>query len=298
MRLFLISIALATLSSSLFVGRIQAQDKTVAPSQQTMTQTSQSDTITGPVVDITTSLGKIKILLYDDTPLHRDNFLKLASENFYDSVLFHRVIKDFMVQAGDPKSKNASVGDRLGAGDPGYTIPAEINYPKHFHKYGALAAARSGDEVNPERRSSGSQFYIVTGNKYSLPQMNQIEGRMFERKLQSYFQNLVRQNWSRIQELQLANDTVGLEELRKEFIRQTESSVKPEPMAAQVIEAYTTVGGAPHLDDQYTVFGEVIEGMEVVEKIQEVTTDKFDRPLEDIRILSTAIIPKDGNQKK
>ena len=121
----------------------------------------------GPVVDIQTSLGDIKVKLYDDTPIHRDNFLKLVNEGYYDGVLFHRVIKDFMVQTGDPDSKDAVPGQRLGAGSPDYTLEAEIDYPKHFHKYGALAAARTGDAVNPERRSSGSQFYIVTGEKYS-----------------------------------------------------------------------------------------------------------------------------------
>ena len=115
----------------------------------------------GTLVDIKTTAGDIRVLLYDDTPLHRDNFLKLVGENFYDSVLFHRVIKNFMIQTGDPKSKHAAPGEMLGASDPGYTIPAEIIYPKHYNKYGALAAARTGDLVNPERRSSSSQFYIV-----------------------------------------------------------------------------------------------------------------------------------------
>ncbi len=131
-----------------------------------MTSAKSADSIpAGPVVDIRTSLGDIKVRLYDDTPKHRDNFLKLVREGFYDGVLFHRVIKDFMIQTGDPSSRTADSTAMLGAGDPGYTIEAEIAYPRHYHKRGALAAARTGDQVNPERRSSGSQFYIVTGEK-------------------------------------------------------------------------------------------------------------------------------------
>ena len=140
-----------------------------------MTSAKSADSIpAGPVVDIRTSLGDIKVRLYDDTPKHRDNFLKLVREGFYDGVLFHRVIKDFMIQTGDPSSRTADSTAMLGAGDPGYTIEAEIAYPRHYHKRGALAAARTGDQVNPERRSSGSQFYIVTGEKAAAARMAQM----------------------------------------------------------------------------------------------------------------------------
>ena len=157
-------------------------------------QTNLSEVPAGPTLDIATTAGDIKIRLYDDTPLHRDNFLKLAKEGYYDGVLFHRVINDFMVQTGDPESKDAPKGTMLGSGGPGYTGPAEIVYPKHYHKYGALAAARTGDEMNPERKSSGSQFYIVTGKKYSPQELSRMEQMSVQKQLQSYFMELQRQN--------------------------------------------------------------------------------------------------------
>ena len=242
----------------------------------------------GPVVDIKTTMGDIKVKLYDDTPAHRDNFLKLVNEGFYNGVLFHRVIKDFMVQTGDPDSKTAGPEARLGSGSTGYTLEAEILYPKHFHKYGALAAARTGDNVNPERRSSGSQFYIVTGNKYSDSDVEMMARQSAGSKLQDYFNSLVRKNSDKIKELQAAGDREGLEALRQQLIKETEANVSVE-MPEEIVKAYTTVGGTPHLDGQYTVFGEVLEGMDVVEKIQNAATGRDDRPLEDIRVISMEV---------
>lgn len=260
--------------------------------QQTITD-SMTDTVpAGTTLLIETTAGPVKILLYDDTPQHRDNFVKLAEEGFYDGVLFHRVIKDFMVQTGDPTSKNAEKGAMLGAGDPSYTLPAEFVYPKHYHKYGALAAARTGDELNPERRSSGSQFYIVTGKKYSAAQLNRMEQMNAQKELQTYFMNLQRERMDTIRQLRLAKDSVGLENLRQELIRETEANVHPTAMTEEQIRDYTTIGGTPHLDGQYTVFGEVLEGMDTIEKIQAAETDGRDRPLEDIKIVSiTHIMP-------
>lgn len=264
--------------------------------QHTTTQTIQMDrpskplaidtTATGPVFEIATNLGPIKVRLYDDTPAHRDNFVKLASEGTYDGVLFHRVIKDFMVQTGDLNSKNPDNTIPLGAGDTGYTIPAEINYPKHFHKYGALAAARTGDEVNPERASSGSQFYIVTGNVWGATSLERIEMNNVNKERQAYFQNLVRNNWSKIQELQAAQDSAALDTLQQELIAQTEKAVRPTPIPANVADVYTSIGGTPHLDGAYTVFGEVIDGMDVVEKIQNTPVDRSDNPTIPIKIIS------------
>ena len=255
-----------------------------------MTQDINSSQVpAGPTLDITTTAGPIKIRLYDDTPLHRDNFLKLAKEGYYDGVLFHRVIDGFMVQTGDPESKEAPQGAMLGSGGPGYTIPAEIVYPKHYHKYGALAAARTGDEMNPERRSSGSQFYIVTGKKYIPQQLSRMEEMSVQKQLQSYFMDLQRQHMDTIRQLRLAKDSVGLENLRQELIRETEANVKPVTMTEDQIRDYTAIGGTPHLDGQYTVFGEVLEGMETVEKIQKAETDGRDRPVEDIRIVSIKV---------
>lgn len=253
------------------------------------TQTESRVAEAGPVVEIETTMGPVKIKLYDDTPLHRDNFLKLAREGYYDGVLFHRVIKDFMVQAGDPESKEAPAGKSLGSGDPGYTLPAEINYPRHYHKYGALAAARTGDQVNPERRSSGSQFYIVTGRKVSPAQMRQIEGRQGQEERQRYFNKLCKENMATIDSLRKSGMKDELEQLRLDLIRQTEEAVKVEPLPANIAADYTTIGGTPHLDGQYTVFGEVLEGMDVIEKIQNSETGAGDRPKEDIRIISMKV---------
>ncbi len=249
----------------------------------------QSEIPAGPTLDVATTAGNLKIRLYDDTPLHRDNFLKLAKEGYYDGVLFHRVINDFMVQTGDPESKEAPAGTMLGSGGPGYTIPAEIVYPKHYHKYGALAAARTGDDMNPERKSSGSQFYIVTGKKFIPQQLARMEEMSVQKQLQTYFMNLQRQHMDTIKQLRFAKDSVGLENLRQELIKETEANVKPVTMTEEQVRDYTTVGGTPHLDGQYTVFGEVLEGMDVVEKIQKSQTDSHDRPVEDIRIISIKV---------
>ncbi len=260
------------------------------PKNVEMTQeTNLKEVPAGPTLDIATTAGNIKIRLYDDTPMHRDNFVKLAKEGYYDGVLFHRVINDFMVQTGDPESKEAAPGAHLGSGGPGYTIPAEIVYPKHYHKYGALAAARTGDQMNPERKSSGSQFYIVTGKKYSPQQLSRMEQASVQKQLQSYFMNLQRQHADTIKQLRLAKDSIGLENLRQQLIKETEANVRPVTMTEEQVRDYSTIGGTPHLDGQYTVFGEVLEGMDTVEKIQNAATDGQDRPVEDIRILSIKV---------
>ncbi len=244
------------------------------------------------LVELTTSEGPIKIKLYGDTPRHRDNFLKLVEEGYYDGVLFHRVIKDFMVQTGDPESKTAVKGQQLGSGDPGYTIEAEILYPRHYNKYGALAAARTGDQVNPERRSSGSQFYIVTGQKMSETSLKHLEQRMEQDVKQQYWMKLQKENMEKIRELMAAGDKEALEALRTQLIERLENEVKVPEMPEQMKQDYLTVGGAPHLDNQYTVFGEVVEGMDVVEKIQNAATDSSDRPVEDIKVISAKVLKK------
>ena len=195
----------------------------------------------GTVVRMETSLGNIRLRLYDETVCHRENMLKLVREGFYNGMLFHRVIEDFMIQTGDPQSRLARTGALLGDGDTGYTLKAEI-VPGYFHKRGALAAAREGDDVNPEKNSSGSQFYIVEGKVFSPEELTALVDR-------------INRN------------------------RQTKLVLSPEQ-----VEAYTTIGGSPHLDGEYTVFGEVIEGMEVVKQISEQPTDENDRPLTDVVI--------------
>ena len=245
------------------------------------------------LVVMDTTLGKIKFKLYNDTPQHRDNFIKLVKEGVYDSTLFHRVIKNFMIQAGDPQSKTATdTTTTLGTGDVGYTIPAEIN-PKFFHKRGVLAAARQGDEVNPNRESSGCQFYIVTGRKFSEAQMISMENQLNEARLETVFNELARKHMKEIYKMRKAGDNDGLLELQDSLEAQARGIVAKEPalkFSREQIAAYTTVGGAPHLDGAYTVFGEVTEGMDVIDKIQAVKTNRADRPETDVRILKATVI--------
>lgn len=195
-----------------------------------------------------TGKGKITLALYDETPLHKENFIKLVNEHYFDGMLFHRVIKNFMVQTGDPKSRNANADTRLGDGGPDYTIPAEIRFPQLFHKRGALAAARKGDQVNPQRQSSGSQFYIVWGQDFSSDELNEMT-RMIESRSRG-------------------------------MIKFTD----------EVKKAYLKHGGTPHLDGSYTVFGEIIDGLKVVDRIQQVRTDRNDRPFDDIHIIKAEVL--------
>ncbi|MBR6899213.1 MAG: peptidylprolyl isomerase [Bacteroidales bacterium] len=203
----------------------------------------QKESFKGARVEMVTNYGRIVLLLYDETPLHRDNFIKLATNRVFDGLLFHRVIEKFMIQGGDPTSKDAESGKMLGDGTLGYNIPAEFR-PELFHKRGALCAAREGDMVNPKKESSASQFYIVQGRVWNTEELDNLQKRM-----------------------------------KREI-------------PAEQRDVYTTIGGTPFLDGEYTVFGEVIEGMEVVDKIAAVKCDKNDRPLEDVRIEKVIVIKK------
>lgn len=243
------------------------------------------------LVKLETTMGNITVALYNETPKHRDNFIKLVKEGVYDSTLFHRVIKQFMIQAGDPDSKNASDTAMLGSGDVGYTIPAEFN-PKFFHKKGVLAAARQGDDVNPEKASSGCQFYIVTGRKFTEPQLLGMENKINEQREEALFDSLARQHMKEIYKMRKAGDNAGLLELQDTLEAQARELADKEEkfrFTPEQIKAYSTIGGAPHLDGSYTVFGEVTEGMEVVDNIEIAKTNRADRPVENIRILKASI---------
>ena len=245
------------------------------------------------VLKIETSMGDIKVKLYNETPKHRDNFIKLAKYGTYNGTLFHRVIKDFMVQAGDPESKNAPKGKMLGSGDVGYTVPAEFVYPKYFHKKGALSAARQGDEVNPKKESSGCQFYIVTGKVFNDSTLLNMEQQKNQNKVTEAFNALAQKHMKEIYKMRKANDQDGLYALQDTLFIQAEAEAAKQPdfhFTPEQIKAYTTVGGTPHLDGEYTVFGEVVEGMDIVDKIQQVKTDRSDRPEEDVKIINVSVI--------
>ena len=243
-------------------------------------------------VKIETTMGDIVVELYNETPKHRDNFIKLAKEGVYDSTLFHRVIRQFMIQAGDPESKTANDTAMLGGGDVGYTIPAEF-VPKFFHKKGALAAARMGDDVNPNRESSGCQFYIVTGRKFRESQLLDMAGQKNNARLDTLFNQLARKHMKEIYKLRKAGDDAALMELQDSLEAQAYALYKEEEpfmFTPEQLAAYSTIGGAPHLDGAYTVFGQVVSGMDTVEKIEGTKTGKADRPVENVRILKATVI--------
>lgn len=224
---------LLSLLLALFVANVQAQ--------------SMTDTLRHEVL-LETDSGNIRIQLFNETPRHRDNFLKLVRSGAYNGVLFHRVVKDFMIQTGDLGSKNAKPGQALGDTPETYSLPAEIVYPKLLHRRGAVAAAREGDDVNPKRESSASQFYIVWGIKFSDGQLDWAQERLNAH---------------------------------------TDSTVQ---MTAEVRNIYKELGGTPHLDGQYTVFGQVLDGLDVVDRIQKQPVDANDRPLADVRIRKAIVL--------
>ncbi|MBN1252975.1 MAG: peptidylprolyl isomerase [Bacteroidales bacterium] len=249
------------------------------------------------IVEIETTMGNLKVKLYDETPEHKNNFLKLIDEKFYEGVLFHRVIADFMIQAGDPDSKTAQEGQALGSGGPGYTIPAEFN-PKFIHKKGALSAARTGDQVNPEKRSSGSQFYIVQGSIFNDEQLTQMETQSEMNQLlpfiRTYIQNPENESIQKeIANFQNTRNEKGLDSLINiitEIVKKEHPEIKSLKYTEEQKNIYKTIGGTPHLDGAYTVFGEVVEGLDIIDKIASVKRDKNDRPIDDIKIISMKII--------
>jgi cyclophilin family peptidyl-prolyl cis-trans isomerase len=254
-----------------------------------------------PIVLIKTRLGDIKLRLYDETPVHRDNFIKLTKEGYLDGTLFHRVIKDFMIQGGDPDSKEANSGQMLGEGGPGYTLPAEFNFPTYFHKKGAIAAAREGDQVNPEKKSAGSQFYIVQGKVYDDQKLFKLENEIRERKRRAIFNNLLMQYNDSLNVLQQQGDEEKILQLQQYIMAMVNERYGEQAEFTypdEVKDVYKTKGGTPFLDMNYTVFGEVVEektlfekigslfgkkyGLEVIDAIALQETDSHNRPLKDV----------------
>lgn len=246
---------------------------------------------------IKTKYGDMKVKLYNETPKHRDNFVKLVEEGFYDSLLFHRVINEFMIQGGDPDSKGAKQGARLGNGGPGYQIDAEFNN-NLLHKRGALAAARQGDQMNPEKKSSGSQFYIVHGKPFTDEELDQMEDRMNMQKKNVIFRDImmkeenaglkaefdsIRQAQNREAWEAFINDKIE-PKIEEELVKQGKFEYTEEQR-----EVYKTEGGTPFLDTEYTVFGEIYEGLQVIDSIAVQKTDQADRPEEDIIMEMTII---------
>jgi len=242
------------------------------------------------VVLIKTTSGEIKIKLYDNTPIHRDNFIKLVKSGFYDGISFHRVIEDFMIQAGDPLTRTGLTKEQLDTLST-YTIPAEFR-KEYYHKKGALAAARQGNDVNPEMRSSGTQFYIVQGKKYSDAELKTTEDRINSNIKQSLFSSLIKEvaDSARLSGKPLQESEIQERASMKMFdYLTTHEDFK---FSDEQINSYMNAGGTPRLDGTYTVFGEVIEGLETVDAIASVQTNQADKPLNDVKIITMKLVSK------
>ena len=244
----------------------------------------------GAVVRLQTTAGDIVIRLYDDTPGHRDNFLQNVRDSLYNGVTFHRVIRNFMIQTGDPHTRPGE--EPADTNELGPMIPAEIVYPQHYHKRGVVAAAREGDDVNPEKQSDKYQFYIVTGRNYTDDQLSATEEGLYDAKVEEIYNKYVEDNKATVEALRLSHDRHKLSDFLDSLLTEAKYYVSenpPAPIPTKIKRDYKTYGGAVHLDRDYTVFGEVIEGMKVVDDIQKVKTGPKDIPLHDIRIIKASI---------
>lgn len=286
---YLVIIALA-LNTNSFAQKSKSEKK---PAKE------ESQPAVEQLVVVKTEYGDIKLKLYNETPRHRDNFATLAKQGFYDSTLFHRVISNFMIQGGDPTSKNAKPDAMLGNGENGYTVPAEFN-PNFYHKKGALAGARQSDNVNPMKASSGCQFYIVQGKVFSSAELDQMEMQINMSRKQQLFSSLIQLPTNKV-----AYDSLVYYQQNKQqalfqtLIKKFEPIIETEfaksgrvfKFSEQARKDYTTIGGAPHLDGDYTVFGETIEGLDVIDKIAAVEKNPGDRPKKDV-IMTVKLVEK------
>jgi len=247
----------------------------------------------GTLIRFETNYGDITVRIYSKTAKHHDNFVKLVNEGFYNGVLFHRVIADFMIQTGDPESKNAKAGATLGSGKVGYTIPAEFIYPEYYHKRGALSAARQGDNTNPLKASSGCQFYIVEGKTFTDNALDSIEISKKQKLEVKMFQEIVKTKQDEVKKYNLEHNQTKLDHLGDSILAIVNAEIKKNPtykFTAQQRNDYKTLGGTPHLDGEYSVFGEVTDGLDIVTKISKAQTDPNDRPVVDIRIIKAEIL--------
>ncbi len=258
--------------------------------QKRKKKSDKPEIIKDSLVLISTEFGDIKLKLYKETPIHRSNFLKLVNQGTIDSTLFHRVIQNFMIQGGDPASKKAAAGATLGDGELGYTLPAEF-IPTLYHKKGVLAAARQGDDVNPKKSSSACQFYIVQGKTFSDNDLNMMEQRINGQYKQSCFSKIIaRSENASLMNRFIANQQAKNQDSLKVLSGLVDKLIEAEPgttffkYSENARKDYATVGGTPHLDGNYTVFGEVVSGLEVVDKIAAVQKGQADRPLMDVRM--------------
>ena len=250
---------------------------------------NKRDAIGKTEVLIETTEGDIVLRLYDDTPLHRDNFIRNVEAHLYDDIPFHRIVPDMVIQAGDPSLRGKSAkGDRQeeSTTEAAATIPSEIVYPRHFHNQGALAAAREPDSINPGRRSSALQWYIVTGKKQSSAELAELQALLYETKVAATFDRLCREHDAELQQLKHDDHAAHQDLLNRLQVEaeQTMAQHPPRPFTEAQKQAYSRLGGAPHLDGEYTVFGEVVEGMPIALRIGRTPVDAKERPRRDVRI--------------
>ena len=241
------------------------------------------------IVALETTAGTIRLKLYDDTPGHRDNFLQNVKQGLYDGVTFHRIIRNFMIQTGAPFTRPGEVADTTKK-DP--TIPAEIVYPRHYHKRGSIGAAREGDDENPRKESNKFQFYIVTGKHYSDAGLSELEGIAYQNKVEKIYNDNTKNYTARLDAMRRQRDRDGVSDLLDSILTEAQAEVAanpPAPFTSEQKRIYKSRGGSPWLDGEYTVFGEVIEGMKIVEDIERVKTGSGDKPLREIRIIKATI---------